>query len=213
MKSVTQYKKKPPYLLFIISSILTVLILSIVLIWFVLIGEYRRWVSSFEANIKQDNIVTLDMMELREGVEKKIEAYSKSSKKTDYIEIKDSEFVYLLAQSLDNSLPLNIKFHRGYVKSGDGLWNIYIQTKYSNTTLPWVEFKLSKDNTQSAQIYIQSVSIGNFNLTDYGARNIVRDINNGINESIMLINQSNFTGRIFRNIELESGVMTIKGDK
>lgn len=213
IKSQTVYKRKPPFFLLGLVSILTVIVLSTLLIWFVLVREYKQWEGDFLKDKTDSSFVTLNDENLLKSLNKKLDAFSKSTKKTDFVEITDKEFVYVVGESLNSSLPLGIKFEKGFAVTNKGNWDLYIQTKYKKTNLPWLVFRLQKDNTQTSQLYVQRMSIGNFDFTDYGAKVILDRVNTGIKEAILLVNESEFTGRIFRNIELEIGKMIIKGDR
>ncbi len=205
--------KTPPILLIILGSIVIIVILSLVLVFGILFREYSKWSQGFEASMKSEKIVTLPNDTLKTEIDKKIEIFGKSVKKIDFIELKETEFMYLLAESLNTSLPVGVVFNRGYIDTEKGLWNIYIQTELKGLKLPWIVLKLQKDNTESAQVYVRRMSVGNFDFTDYGANFIIERINKGISESLLLVNESEFTGRTFRNIELESEKITIKGEK
>jgi hypothetical protein len=206
-------KKRPPIFLLAIASFFLIVVLSFLLIWFVLVREYNQWEKDFNRDKTEENFVTLQDTKVLESLNKKITVFSNSNLKTDFIEITDREFLYIVGESLNQTLPLNIKFEKAYVVTNKGYWDLYIQTKQGNRELPWYFLRLQKDNTQTAQLYIQKMSIGNFDFTDYGAKIIIEKLNLGIKDALLLINESDFTGRIFRNIELEVGKIIIKGDK
>lgn len=205
--------KTPPILLMLSGSIIIIIVLSLALIFGILGREYSNWSKEFESTLESNRVVTLPNDTLKSEIEKKIEVFGRSDKKIDFVEFNDTQFMYILAESLNTSLPVGMKYSKGYVVSENGLWNIYVQTEIKGIKLPWMWFKLQKDSTESAQVYIHSISIGNFDLTDYGAKVVIDRVNKGISESLLLVNESEFTGRTFRNIELESGKIIIKGEK
>lgn len=206
-------KNKIPVFLLLLSSLLLIILLSALVIWLALFKEYSAWEDRFNKVIDQNRIVLLENTQLKKSVETKLTSFSLSTKKIDFVEITDMEFVYVFAQSLNTSLPLNITFDKGYVESNKGSWDIYIKTKRKNLELPWIKLKLMKDNTESPQIYVKTMSLGNFDLIDYGVKGMIDKINNGIKDAIILVNESDFTGRVFRNIELEKEKMIIKGER
>lgn len=212
MKKQVKGRKKPPIILFLFLSLLIIVFLSGLLVWIVVIREYQAWEKDFESSLEQNRVVNLENESLKNSSRKKLESFSKSTKKVDFVELSDLEFVYVLGESLNSSLPIGMKFEKGYVISQPFLWNIYVKTKINRIPLPWVLIKIEKDNTESAQIFVNSMSVGNFDFTDYGFRKVLENINKGIRDALVLVNESDFTGRVFRNIELETGKIIIKGE-
>ncbi|MCC7289697.1 hypothetical protein IT417_00365 [bacterium] len=213
MKSRMRYKKKPPLLILSILSLLIVIILSCLLVWLVLLREYKAWEKDFEEGKDEGSYIVLSDTSLRDNAEKKLLIFSKSNTKVDFVELSDREFLFLIGESLNTSLPLGIQYKKGYVESNKGFWDVYVQTNLKSFELPWLVFRLQKDQTETPQIYVDRMSVGNFDFTDYGAGLVINKINKGINEAILLVNESDFTGRVFQNIELEKGKVIIKGEK
>ena len=81
--------------------------MSILVIWLALFKEYSNWEKSFLTNIKQEDIVVLEDINLEKSVKTKLENFSKSKDKVDFVEITDKEFVYVFGQSLNTSLPFS----------------------------------------------------------------------------------------------------------
>lgn len=213
MKSKKQNKRKTPVFLLTIVSMFLIILMSVLVLWFAIYREYIKWEESFQNSIDKETIVLLSDTKLKDSGTKKLEKFSTSINKIDFVELSDREFTYLVGESLDTSLPLGIKYEQGYVESDWATWNIYVKTKFKNTNLPWIRLKIMKDNTESPEIYVKTISLGNFDLTDYGLKIVINNVNKGIREAILLVNESDFTGRVFRNIELEKGKVTIKGEK
>lgn len=198
----------------IIGLTLLVLFLSTITIFLFLIRDYKGWERSFELGYLSSDFVFLNNESLKTSVEKKIEDFSKSSKKVDFVELTDRETLFLIGESLNESLPFGMVFDRGYVSSDDGQWDIYakvVDEKYKKGI--WMKARLLKDNLESPEIFVQTISVGNYDFKDYGLGIIVWRVNRGIRESISLVNTSEFTGRTIKNIELEKGVMTVKGER
>lgn len=213
MQNSLKRKKKVPVLGLLLTSLFLIVILSLIFLWVIVFREYRKWEGAFELERFEKDYITLDNTSIKNTVDEKLKNFAKSNAKVDFVEITDKEFMYLVGESLNKSLPLEVTYQRGYVESEEGIWHLYIKTERKGFEFPWIVLSVVKDNTESPEIYIQSMSLGNFDFTDYGARIVIDRINKGIRDAILLVNESDFTGRVFRNIELEKGKMTIKGEK
>lgn len=205
-------RKVPVFGLLFISFILVIL-LSFMFIWLIVFREYKSWEQDFELDKFSDAYITLENEILKTSLESKLKKFAESNNKIDFVELTDKEFIYLVGESINSSLPLNITFEKGYISSEKGVWDLYVKTNRMNFKLPWVRFRIQKDNTESPELYVSKMSIGNFDFTDYGAKVVLDRVNKGIRDAILLVNQSDFTGRVFRNIELENGKIIIKGEK
>lgn len=213
MKNRVNKKRKVPILGLLTLSFFLIVFLSVIFLWVIVFREYKNWQDIFERDKFEKDYITLSNEEIETNINSKLKTFSESTKKVDFVEITDSEFVYLVGESLNASLPLDITFEKGYVISNESAWDLYVKTNRNGFLLPWLVFRITKDRTESPEIYISKMSVGNFDFTDYGAKVVVEKINKGVRDAILLVNQSDFTGRIFRNIELEKGKMTIKGEK
>ena len=213
MKNRIRKKRKVPIFGLFTLSFLLIVLLSVIFLWVIVFREYKNWQEVFERDKFEKDYVTLSNNDIKTSVNSKLKAFSESTKSVDFVEITDREFVYLVGESLNSSLPLDITFEKGYVISNESVWDLYVKTNRNGFLLPWLVFRVTKDKTESPEIYISKMSVGNFDFTDYGAKIVIERINKGIRDAILLVNQSDFTGRIFRNIELEKEKMTIKGEK
>ncbi|MCK9368797.1 hypothetical protein M0R04_02350 [Candidatus Dojkabacteria bacterium] len=199
---------------YIFLSIFLVILLSFLGIFFFLFKDYSNWQKIFETERLTTDYVYSNDAVLKKSTDEKILTFSKSVEKTDTIQLIDKEVLYLISNSLNSSLPTNFSYKRGYVQSQDGYWNVYIQlTVKEKYQLPWMLFVITKDDMETPEIYVKTISIGNYDLKDWYMEGTIIKINKGIRDGIQLVNTSDFSGRIFRNIELEKGIMTIKGAK
>jgi len=55
--------------------------------------------------------------------------------------------------------------------------------------------------------------LGGYDISDFGFSSIVRNLNKGVREALLLISQKDFTGRRIINIELDDDNIVIKGSK
>lgn len=195
-------------------SFLVITLLASLIVFLILRGEYRGWAERFEgSHLSSDFVYIKDSKAIEESLEEKVKEFSASKEETSSLELSPNEVFVAFADQLENSIPENIDVYRGYVDSDYGSWNIFVQSKYGERVLPWVIVHLNKDEGEGIQLYVSSISLGNYDISDFGMGNIIENVNRGLTDAFVLVNQSDFTGRIFENIELEPGVMIIKGKK
>lgn len=193
-------------------SFTIITLLAVLIVFLILRSEYKGWAERFEnSHLSEDFTNVEDSEEVLENVNSKVEEFAKSSDDVSSLELNPVEVFWVFTQQLENSLNENIKVQRGYVDSDYGAWSIYLQAKYKERTLPWVVIHLEKEEGEGVEIFVSAISLGSYNITDFGLRSTVEEVNAGLSDAFVLINQSDFTGRRFENIELEPAMMTIKG--
>ena len=89
----------------------------------------------------------------------------------------------------------------------------YFQFKYKTYTLPWVLINLQKDDLETAEVYVTDMFIGNLSFSSFGLKPFIDNINDGIRNAIILVNENQFSGRKIKNIELLEDGFVIKGEK
>jgi len=70
---------------------------------------------------------------------------------------------------------------------------------------------LQKDNIETAQVYSTDFAIANFSLNEIGIEFFTNKINQGLSDSLLLVNENSYSGRVYKNIELDNEGMVIKG--
>ncbi len=194
--------------------LLLVIFLSLISILSLLFLDYKKWEKTFENNHLSTDFVYLDDKTLNESIDGKIKIFSESKNDVESITFTNKESLILLGKSLEASLPENIKYEKGYIQTAKNNWEVYVKLKVNDRySIPWIYLVFTKDNMETAEIYVKEMSIGNYSFKDYGLGFVIKKVNKGIVESITLINTSDFTGRIFRNIELDQETLIIKGEK
>ncbi len=183
-----------------------------VIISIFLLKEYSDWKDRFEnSHLNSEFVVFEDSKEISASLQKKIDTFGKSAEDVETLELTPQEVVYILSLELEKTIPEDFNTYRGYVDSDFNSWNIYMQLEYKGNLLPWLILSLNKDEGEGVSLYFSTISLGNFNLTEYGFKNMITDMNRGLNDALLLVNQSDFTGRRYENIELEPSALTIKG--
>ena len=170
-----------------ISFVISILILSLVL-FFVFKGSYNSWESKFENEHLSTDFIKVNKDDLKD-VETAIEKFKKSTKKTDFIEIKASSFINLMGVNINENIPSRIKIKKAYVETRDGFWNIYFKADIKGVTSLWFYFDLNKDSVESTDLYITDFKIGDFSVKDWGGDGLINDINSGIKDAMVLLTQ------------------------
>jgi hypothetical protein len=200
------------FLIAVPLTFIVILLIIFVGLFFLARGDYVEWKDDFEKDYLSTDFVDLDgNSELEISLTEKLEEFQASDEEVYFVEIDDSEFIYLLSQQLSITLPDYIDMYRGVVIYNEGSWDIYIQTKFRDNILPWTIITLSKDDIETAQLYVSELKVGPYDLDEYWLESIRKDINEGFSEALLLVNENEFSGRRFDNIELEDGVMVVKG--
>jgi hypothetical protein len=207
-------KRSNPGCFFLVTVPITLLVLlsiSAMLVLWILRGEYRSWRDDFESNYLSKEFVKKDDLELKEGVDEKLTMFASSTEDVDFVELSTDEALFVLLNELEGSIPYGIKVERGIVRAMQGQWDIFIQSKFKDTRLPWVRIRVEKDDIESAELFVSDMYMGPYDLGEWGFKGVQDDINRGFAEALILVNENEFSGRRFENIELEENSMIVKG--
>lgn len=191
------------------SSIFLFFVLSIGLVSFILIRNYKNWESRFERNIYEGNLAILPY-ESDGTVEMKIAKFTLSNENTESLILSPYEFANLILLTSKGYLDKEITVRRVYIEPENSRWNIYMEFLYKGYSV-WLSVDLNKDDMQTAQLYITNVYFGGYPIGKYF--DIVNKINKGIANSILLANENGFLGRYIENIELMDDKMVVKGSR
>lgn len=177
-------------------------------------ADYLVWESTFENRLFEEDYLypVSDLAQLlNTEITSKLEKFQESNDDVDFIEFTDQEFILLLHNVVQESLSDNLEIERYYVESGEGLWSIYVESKYRGVTMPWVEVVVEKDPIETPELYVSGLYVGETDLSNYGFDFLIDDINEGYSEGVLVINESALTKRRWANITLGEGVIVIKG--
>ncbi len=188
-------------------------LMASVLAFFILRNSYNNWTEDFlSANVMILNL-SEDMYEIEESLESKIFTYNADERDNVFIQITTEESLLLFSKALSESFPDLIEVtHMGLIPYR-GNWFVYVKSEMYSVSLPWFGFNLRKDDVQSIDIYIEDVFLGNMSFKKLFLESFVEEINRGINRSLRLVNDGNFAGRIFENIELTEEYLVIRSRK
>ena len=181
-------------------------------------SKYNVLVAEFWTD-NQKNIVDLNDSEqikvLSNQTENKITVFSESTKKNDFIELNLTESAYLIGNNINKVSPSFLKVSKIVIEprdnQKDNIWDIYLLFETPKIKNISVMITLQKDNIETAQVYSTDFAIANFSLNEIGIEFFTNKINQGLSDSLLLVNENSYSGRVYKNIELDNEGMVIKG--
>jgi len=167
----------------------------------------------------QKNVVDFNDSEqikvLSNQTESKITIFSESTKKNDFIELNLTESAYLIGNNINKVSPSFLKVSKIVIEpqdnQKDNIWDIYLLFETPKIKNISVKITLQKDNIETAQVYSTDFAIANFSLNEIGIEFFTNKINQGLSDSLLLVNENSYSGRVYKNIELDNEGMVIKG--
>ncbi len=215
-KKVTKKKvekkkvKKESNLLLFLLPIFTVLVLIVSFTSFLFVlfsNSYEAWEEDFE----KSEVLFLDFREESVDLEDKIQEYNKVTGEYSSIALSQKEALFLISQALDESLPDWASVQETALDTSVGNWNLFVKIQAFERTMPWLNIEFSKKkDIQSVDIYVEDLSLGDFSLKRFGFEGVVENVNGGVQRALQLVNDGNFAGRVFENIELGEEELIIK---
>lgn len=190
-------------------SIFLLCVLLIAIVSFILVSNYKTWERRFERNINEYNLAILPY-ESDGSVEMKIAKFTLSNKNTESLILSPYEISSLILLTSKEYFDKDITVRRVYVEPGNFRWNIYMEFVYKKYSV-WFSVDINKDDMQTAQFYITDIKLGNYSLGRYF--DLVYQINTGIANSILTVNENGFSGRYLENIELMEDKIVVKGSR
>ncbi len=190
-------------------SIFLLCVLLIAIVSFILVSNYKTWERRFERNINEYNLAILPY-ESDGSVEMKIAKFTLSNENTESLILSPYEISSLILLTSKEYFDKDITVRRVYVEPGNFRWNIYMEFVYKKYSV-WFSVDINKDDMQTAQFYITDIKLGNYSLGRYF--DLVYQINTGIANTILTVNENGFSGRYLENIELMEDKIVVKGSR
>jgi len=144
-------------------------------------------------------------------IEDKIKKFALSDTKTDFIVLTEEEMLYLFSENFTEGG--DIKVEDICIKPSEGVWQLYLKSKYKKVSLPWLVLDIVKDNIETAEVYIREVHVGDLELLSFLEARVREDFNRGISDGIIMLNENDFLGRRIDNIELLEDRLIFKGTR
>lgn len=190
-----------PFLIFII------LIVSFTsFLFFLFSNNYKQWEEEFYSS----DLEIFDFQKDSVDLDEKILEYNRTESEYAFIEFNETESIYLFASSLNESLPNWIEVQKVALQPSRGYWIFFVKGKAFDLSLPWFQVAIGKEEIQSVDIYIDDIFLGNFSFRNLGLGSVVESADNGLERATMLVNDGNFAGRVFENIELGEKSIVIR---
>jgi hypothetical protein len=172
--------------------------------------RYIRWEKEF-FEIKKSLVCLEDIDVEDEEIEKKIESFIISNNKTEFIVFETDEVLYILKENMELNEAVDIQDI--CIETNRGVWVLYIQYKTERIRVPWLQLNIVKDDRETPELYVREISIGGRDIPFGMGGRIRTDINRGISEGIILLNENQFLGREITNIELLEDRVVVKGNR
>jgi hypothetical protein len=145
------------------------------------------------------------------NIEDKIKKFTLSDTKTDFIVLTEEEMLYLFSENFTEEG--DIRMEDICIKPSEGVWQLYLKTKYKRISVPWLVLDIVKDSIETAEVYIRKVHIGGLEVPSFLETRLREDLNRGISDGIIMLNENNFLGRRIDNIELLEDRVVFKGTR
>lgn len=160
--------------------------------------KYRNW---YQGTFQETDIICLRDIEIeQEDIDEKIKNFVLSDSGTEFIVLDVNEVIHILESNIQGSE--NVFLKDICIEDNRGVWTIFLRYEIRDTSMPWLVLNIVKDDRETPEIYVRELTIGNINIPFGIGRNIIRNVNRGISEAIILLNENQFLGREIRNIEL-----------
>jgi len=189
-------------------------ILSVLLVIFlIIIGilayptiSYLLWQKQFKSQIPSMSCIsnTSELLPLDE----KFKEFVISEDSVNFIELSTKEVLSLL-QSTDIISGGDV--NDICIQPSKGIWSIYANISLQGINLPWIKIDVAKDTMETAQLYVSNLFVGNILVPENMSQNIKSQLNKGISDALVLVNENSFLGRRIQNIELLKDKIVVKG--
>ncbi|MHC1716548.1 MAG: hypothetical protein AB9915_01450 [Candidatus Dojkabacteria bacterium] len=191
----------------ILKIFLAILFLSISFGIFVLYSYFFWRQKYIYAN---DNVICTKDIEGKEfDIDSKIRGFVLSNNKSEFAVFSKEEILYFLDSNIQTAGELKIEDICIYPEGG--IWKTYFNAKIGIFNIPWVGLDIVKENRETAELYVKEIYLGGFVVPEFLSKNIISNINMGISDGLVLVNENAFLGRTIQNIELFSDKVVVKG--
>jgi hypothetical protein len=192
-------------------------VITLVVVGFVSYIKYSKWEDD---ELSKQNITCMsdipdrssDEGDLQVVIEDKIKKFTLSDTRTDFIVLTESEMLYLLSENFIEKEG-DISVEDICLKPSQGVWQLYLKAKYKGIPIPWLILDIVKDNIETAEVYVGQLHVGGLELPKFLESRLRGDLNRGISDGIIMLNENNFLGRRIDNIELLEDRIVFKGTR
>lgn len=190
-------------------KIFVIFLLLLILLPVFLIGIYLFWEREFSSNLSSKSCVSNNQVK-EVSFDERIRDFVFSSNRSDYIQFTKGETLYLLSSEFGKGNG-EIAVEDMCLDSSKGVWKVYLNTTVAGIKNVWFIFDVIKDERETAELYVENLYLGNFQLPPFISSSFKEKMNKGISDAIVLVNENSFSGRDITNIELLEEDIVIKG--
>lgn len=170
--------------------------------------NYLTWRNEY---IEQNDsvICSEDIEDEDYGIEEKVKAFVLSFEKSDFVSFTPEEILQLMNENI--VLSGNLKLQGICLEPNDSHWKVYFNTKLGFINIPWIGLNVVKEKRETAELYVDEILLGGLKIPQLFVEKIISDINMGISDGVVLMNENSFLGRTIVNIELMKENVVVKG--
>lgn len=143
------------------------------------------------------------------SIEEKVKAFVLSFEKSDFVSFTPEEILQLMNENI--VLSGNLKLQGICLEPNDSQWKVYFNTKLGFINIPWIGLNVVKEKRETAELYVDEILLGGLKIPQLFVEKIISDINMGISDGVVLMNENSFLGRTIINIELMKENVVVKG--
>ncbi|HCC68097.1 TPA: hypothetical protein DEP90_02750 [Patescibacteria group bacterium] len=177
-----------------------------------LVLKSRLWEKEFVASLDTEYLVS-DGIVLDDILNGEIESYILSEEDTDSITLSPTQVAQLVYGTLtDVAGDSGLNITNVYIVPAIADWKVCsrLELKDMWEAHIWVCVDVSKDNMQTAQLYLKDIQCQGFSVSKIYPKLLIL-ANQGIADALVTANENGFVGRIFENVELMEEYLVIKG--
>lgn len=190
-------------------KIFGIFLLLLIFLPIFLTGMYLLWEREFSSNLSSKSCVSNNQVK-EISFDERIRDFVFSSDRSDYIQFTKEEVLYLISSELKKEEG-DIVVKDMCVDSSKGVWKVYLNLTVAGIKNVWFIFDIIKDDRETAELYVDNLYLGNFQLPSFISSSLKEKINKGISDAIVLVNENSFSGRSITNIELLEEDIVVKG--
>ena len=190
-------------------KIFGIFLLLLIFLPIFLTGMYLLWEREFSLNLSSKSCVSNNQVK-EISFDERIRNFVFSSDRSDYIQFTKEEVLYLISSELKKEEG-DIVVKDMCVDSSKGVWKVYLNLTVAGIKNVWFIFDIIKDDRETAELYVDNLYLGNFQLPSFISSSLKEKINKGISDAIVLVNENSFSGRSITNIELLEEDIVVKG--
>lgn len=190
-------------------KIFVIFLLFLILLPIFLTGIYLFWEREFSSSLSNKSCVSNNPVK-DISFDSRIRDFIFSSDRSDYIQFTKEEVLYLISSEFEKE-DSEILVKDMCVDSSKGIWKVYLNLTVAGIKNVWFIFDIIKDDRETAELYVDNLYLGNFQLPSFISSSLKGKINKGISDAILLVNENSFSGRSITNIELLEEDVVVKG--